>query len=159
MTKRPHLLIMDKIRQKLKLQLEKKLGAQFGGNILDALKDKSIDCSVRNMMKEDKIVIMKQDGSQAYTNTVKKAAYGTDNTPAASGVKRQGNGKKVDVIEVPEKFEDEECMSPEIRSKTYLVRFILTFRKWLLKTLITLRTKLLTISEEHQSLIFDELRS
>ncbi len=41
-TKRPHMKIMMKLQQKIAAKLQEKLGAEFGVNIMTALKDKSI---------------------------------------------------------------------------------------------------------------------
>ncbi len=42
-TKRPYLKIMDKIKSKIEEKLREKIGLQFGDNIMQALKDQSIE--------------------------------------------------------------------------------------------------------------------
>lgn len=42
-TKRPYLKIMEKIKQKIIMKLQEKLGDEFGANIMMALKDQGIE--------------------------------------------------------------------------------------------------------------------
>jgi hypothetical protein len=57
-TKRPYLKIMEKIRDKITILLQSKIGQEYKQNILVALKDKGIDTSIKHMMKQDKIQIL-----------------------------------------------------------------------------------------------------
>ena len=46
---------MEKIRTKLENMLKSKIGEEYGKNILMALKDKTIEKDIKNLMKGDKL--------------------------------------------------------------------------------------------------------
>jgi hypothetical protein len=73
-TKRPHLKIMMKLQQKIALKLQEKLGAEFGENIMTALKDKSIQEQIQELIKQDKIKIVNEQNKPVYQQEMKQAA-------------------------------------------------------------------------------------
>jgi len=50
-TKRPHHKIMDKLRAKIAQKLQEKLGEMGFGTILTALKDKTVDEQIKELIK------------------------------------------------------------------------------------------------------------
>lgn len=60
MTKRPYLKIMEKIRQKLFEKLSEKLGQVNKEHIYLALRDKQIEHSIKQLMKEDRIRLLNE---------------------------------------------------------------------------------------------------
>lgn len=73
-TKRPYLKIMEKIRNKITLLLQSKIGSEYKLDIMAALKDKQIDSSIKNLMKEDKIQILNQQNKPLYKKQISLAA-------------------------------------------------------------------------------------
>jgi len=84
--KRPHLLIMEKIRTKLENMLKSKIGEEYGKNILMALKDKTIEKDIKNLMKGDKIQIHNEQNEPVYKKIIVQAAVEDVNaTPTSNG--------------------------------------------------------------------------
>ena len=104
-TKRPHLKIMEKIRTKIEQKLREKIGLQFGEDIMQALRDQSIEQSIKTLMKQDKIQLLDARNQPVYSYQIAKAA---------------SNANDISVYN-----EDDEAVSPDVKaSKTKLVRFL-----------------------------------
>jgi hypothetical protein len=82
--KRPHLLIMEKIRTKLENMLKSKIGEEYGKNILMALKDKGIEKDIKTLMKGDKIQIHNEQNQPVYKKQISLAAGVVDDNVAAT---------------------------------------------------------------------------
>jgi len=64
---------MEKIRQKILLSLQEKIGKEFGDNIMIALKDKGIENSIMVLMKQDKIQLVNENNQPKYQAEINKA--------------------------------------------------------------------------------------
>ena len=105
-TKRPHLQIMAKIKNKIGDMIKEKMGAKFGTGIMSALQSTTLDGQIKELMEKDKVQIVNQSGKPVYGVHIKTAA-----------------------AQNSEEYEDdEEAISPGVKTKKQLVRhFILTF--------------------------------
>lgn len=65
-TKRPHLKIMEKLKQKIADKLREKLGAAFGNDIILALGDKGVDLQIKALVKQDKLKIIDSSNKPVY---------------------------------------------------------------------------------------------
>jgi hypothetical protein len=102
---RPHVRIIEKIRNKLQNVLKLRLGARFGPDILNALNSATIDDKIRTLMGKDKIHILDQSGKAVYNVQMKAAAQ-----KAAEEVEPQ-------ISDDEEAEDDGECVSPGLKTK------------------------------------------
>ena len=81
-TKRPHLKILEKLSQKIAQKLQEKLGAQLGmPNILAAMKDKSVENQIKELVEQGKLQIVDQQDNIVFDAELREGM----------GVKRQNS--------------------------------------------------------------------
>ena len=71
-TKRPHQKIMDKLRQKIAQKLREKLGEEFGEEIMVALKASQVDLQIKELVKENKLLLVDQRNNPVYTKEMRE---------------------------------------------------------------------------------------
>jgi len=100
-TKRPHLKILEKLTQKIAQKLQEKIGAQLGmSNILAAMKDKSVENQIKELVEQGKLQIVDQQNNVIFENEIKEGM----------GVKRQNSQQ------VTQK-EKKEAQTPSVQSE------------------------------------------
>ena len=88
---------MEKIKQKIVESLRKKIGEEFGQNILIALGDQNIEQQIKLLMAQDKIQLLNSQNQPVFTKEIKKAAVGqpAENEDALSPELKKTNTKLV----------------------------------------------------------------
>lgn len=94
-TKRPYLKIMEKIRQKLFEKLSEKLGQVNKEHIYLALRDKQIEHSIKQLMKEDRIRLLNEHSQPVYQDQIAQAAIEESNmAPIINIDEGEGSGNE-----------------------------------------------------------------
>lgn len=128
-TKRPYLKIMEKIRSKIAVMLKTKIGDEFSGAIVSALRDKQIDQSIKNLMKAEKIQLHNEQNKPVYKRQISQLV---EDDPVQSNADGKGTLQKRMIKKISIEITDEqkanafvpeveeEGISPELRSKTHI---------------------------------------
>eukprot|EP00347_Sterkiella_histriomuscorum_P023625 403333949 len=102
-TKRPHLMIIQKITAKIEEKLKERIGLQYGFNINQALQDKGVERVIKDLMLQEKIQLLNTKNQPVYVSQITQAA------------------KYDEQVDVSQAYYEDEAVSPDTKqTKTKL---------------------------------------